>query len=106
MEGDRALVAIADALKKIAYEGLVIGRFGGDEFILVDPQDHDPEALTRELRSYLKEISEERRFAFPLTVSVGYASCTDPREQIIDVKKRADEVLYQDKKVQNAGAIE
>lgn len=41
-----------------------------------------------------------------VTVSVGYASCTDPREQIIDVKKRADEVLYQDKKVQNAGVIE
>lgn len=76
--------------------------------VLIEMQNANiyTEALTRELRSYLKELSEERRFAFPLTVSVGYASCTDPKEQIIDVKKRADEVLYQDKKVQNAGIIE
>ena len=101
-EGDRALVAIADALKKMAYEGLVIGRFGGDEFILVDSQNHDPKSVTRELRSYLKEIASERQFAFALTVSVGYASCTDPSEQITEVKKRADVVLYQDKKAQKA----
>lgn len=98
LEGDRALAAVADALKKAASEGLIIGRFGGDEFILADPMNHDPEKIRAELRSSLTEISENRKFPFSLTISIGYAVCTDPSIEISEIQRQADENLYRDKK--------
>jgi diguanylate cyclase (GGDEF)-like protein len=102
LEGDRALVAVAEALKTMAMDGLVIGRFGGDEFIIADFHRHDPETVKQALRMELKEIVKSKNFTFPLTVSVGYAYCIDPEEKITDVLKRADAMLYEDKKVQGA----
>ncbi|MGN1388488.1 MAG: GGDEF domain-containing protein, partial [Bulleidia sp.] len=100
LEGDRALVAVADALKKVASEGLVIGRFGGDEFILADPRNHDPEKIKQELRDVLEENVRNQKFPFSLTISIGYARCTDPSISITEVQKLADERLYEDKKAQ------
>ncbi len=54
LEDDRALVAVSDSLKKVAADGIVIGRFGGDEFILADSGNHDPERLRSEIRSNLR----------------------------------------------------
>lgn len=98
LEGDKALVAVADTLKKAAGEGFVIGRFGGDEFILVDPKNSDPDQVKRELRKGLSEIAAERNFPYQLTISIGSAVCTDPGEEISAVQARADKALYADKK--------
>jgi diguanylate cyclase (GGDEF)-like protein len=100
LEGDRVLVALADSMKKMACEGMLIGRFGGDEFILIDSENHDPEEIRRELRQLLKETAAERQFGFPVTISIGYAACTNPLEDMKNVKARADASLYEDKKRQ------
>lgn len=102
LEGDRALVAVADALKKVASEGLVIGRFGGDEFILVDPYNNDPQRITNELRANLDEIAKAQSFPSRLTVSIGSAPCTNPDEPITAAQARADAALYADKKAQES----
>lgn len=95
--GDRALVAVADTLKKVASEGIIIGRFGGDEFILVDALNHDPEQVKRDLRESLKEHAEKEEFPFSLTISIGYAKCTNPAKSITEVVALADAELYEDK---------
>lgn len=98
LEGDQALVAVADSLKKAASEGLVIGRFGGDEFILVDPYNSDPDQEAAEIRGELARIAADRNLPYQLTVSIGSSVCTDPREEVSAVKARADAALYADKK--------
>ena len=103
LEGDRALIAVADSLKKIGSDGIVIGRFGGDEFILADARNHNPEEMIRKIRKNLQEAAEEQNFPFSLSISVGYAICTDPSEKINDVQMRADEALYRDKKRKGCG---
>ncbi len=104
MEGDRALVVLAESLKQVSYEGLMIGRFGGDEFIMVDADasQDDPDRIIRLVRESLKERVKQERLPFPLTVSAGYAICTSPDESVLEVKKRADALLYKDKKAQES----
>ncbi|MGM9953395.1 MAG: GGDEF domain-containing protein [Intestinibaculum porci] len=96
--GDQALVTLAETLKKIASEGIVIGRFGGDEFILVDSLNHDPEAVKKEIRIALQEAARQKNFAFDLTISIGYAKCTNAKSKVTDIVASADDALYQDKK--------
>jgi diguanylate cyclase (GGDEF)-like protein len=98
LEGDHALVIIANCLKKLTGEGIVIGRFGGDEFILVDTKNHDPKETVARYRSYLADAAKEQNLPYSLTVAFGYAVCTDPTERIEDVQKRADLALYEDKR--------
>lgn len=96
--GDQALVTLAETLKKIASEGIVIGRFGGDEFILVDSLNHDPEAVKKEIRIALQEAAIQKNYAFDLTISIGYAKCTNAKSKVTDIVASADDALYQDKK--------
>ncbi|MCC6094009.1 MAG: GGDEF domain-containing protein [Eubacterium sp.] len=98
LTGDKALVAVADAMRDFATEGMIIGRFGGDEFILLDSGNHDPEQLMQGLRKNIADISDQRGFPFRLTISIGYAVCTSPEETIASVQDRADRELYIDKK--------
>lgn len=98
LEGDRALVAVADALKKVASQGIVIGRFGGDEFILVDSQNHDPEQIKKELRDCLETLSRKEQFPFDLTISIGHADCHNSDISIANVIEQADHNLYLDKR--------
>ncbi len=76
----------------------MIGRFGGDEFILVDTKNHDPKETVARYRSYLADAAKEQNLPYSLTVAFGYAVCTDPTERIEDVQKRADLALYEDKR--------
>ncbi|PRC43652.1 GGDEF domain-containing protein, partial [Mycobacterium sp. ITM-2017-0098] len=41
IEGDRALVSVADALRATATPSAVIGRSGGEEFVIVDVTSSD-----------------------------------------------------------------
>lgn len=95
--GDQALIAVADSLKKVASDGVVIGRFGGDEFILVDSKNHDPEIVKQSLNDHLAEIVKKNKFPFSLTVSIGYAKCSDPSMRIKEIQSKADAMLYEDK---------
>lgn len=90
-------MAVADSLKVIATEGIVIGRFGGDEFILVDSLNHDPQSIQKELREELRKASLAHHFSFDLTLSIGYAKATQACQKIPDIVSLADQNLYQDK---------
>ncbi|GAB3277606.1 hypothetical protein GCM10027456_69140 [Kineosporia babensis] len=56
--GDDLLVQVADRLRQESQDGAIIGRFGGDEFVLVLPVGH---ACAAELT--------DRAFAAPFTVA-------------------------------------
>jgi diguanylate cyclase (GGDEF)-like protein/PAS domain S-box-containing protein len=44
--GDHVLRQVADDLRRIAHDGDLVGRLGGDEFLLVSQTSDDPGALT------------------------------------------------------------
>ena len=97
VEGDNALKLLAESLKKSAdaCRGFV-GRYGGDEFIMVIPKYRidSPDSLSAELNADLKRVAQEKDLGYDLSVSAGYALCESPRETGSDLVARADEMLY------------
>ena len=98
-EGDRALVAVADALKKVISNHsmpMFAGRYGGDEFILImhPHQTEEAETIIREIREEFSRYQAACRLA----VSVGYDELSGEDDSIQSCIERADKKLYLDKK--------
>ncbi|MBD3610988.1 MAG: diguanylate cyclase [Hydrogenovibrio crunogenus] len=91
--GDETLVQIAKIVQKIVRETDYIGRWGGEEFLLI-ALELDA-SLTAKLAEKIREAIEE--FVFPkvgqVTVSLG-ATVYHKNETEAQLFKRADEALY------------
>lgn len=91
-EGDRALVVIAEALKRTCVSGF-IGRYGGDEFVLIVHDKTDVTALTAAIRSEITARCAD--LPYTISVSVGHDKMRDGDFQ--KCIERADRALYADK---------
>lgn len=97
--GDDALVAMANAMKKVAgnERGLAIGRWGGDEFMMARLGKIDPEKVKVELYYALAEELAAKNLDYDLSLSMGYAWCVDSKESIKSAIDRADKMLFEEK---------
>ncbi|MGH1570692.1 putative bifunctional diguanylate cyclase/phosphodiesterase [Methylobacterium sp. P31] len=104
--GDRCLVAVADALAKAsAANGYMVGRFGGEEFILVAPsrdREHVKQ-ISESVRQAVEDLNiphEQRPDQFStVTVSVGAAFSQDvPSTRVESLITEADRALYEAKR--------
>lgn len=100
VEGDRALVLTAEALRDIAGRtGCFVARYGGDEFAVIGClEEMDPERFGRMIMAAVEEKAAGEKLPYPLTISVGYARCLKDGHtfrQLIDI---ADEMMYRNKK--------
>ncbi len=87
--GDEVLRAFGSVLRRTARSRDIVGRFGGEEFLIVLALGGDADALLRRLRA---EWLTER--PSPVTFSAGVAaSAGDPDETV----SLADQALYQAK---------
>ena len=94
--GDKALVAVAGALRLVCPPTTIIARFGGEEFVVADIyRTDDLHDIAEQLR---KAIAATR---YPITASIGIASAPlrasfDPaeREFIDDLVNVADTAMY------------
>lgn len=90
--GDALLREVARILRESSAEHDLIGRFGGDEFVLLLPQTGlaEAEARTRQIEQLLAEHPE-----LP-TASIGIAEW-QPGETLDDLIHRADEAMFEKK---------
>ena len=98
-EGDKALVAVADVLKRtIGSHSFPVftGRYGGDEFILIlhPHRIEEAESLIREIREGVREYQAP----YELSISVGFDEWSGEGDLIRSCIERADQKLYLDKK--------
>ena len=95
--GDDALKRIAACLIQSVREIDVVGRYGGEEFIILTPETEraGATALAERLRVAIRDL-QIRHPASPtapfITTSVGVANSPSPDWQ--DVVRRADQALY------------
>ena len=99
-EGDKALVTIAESLKKVVNSHNMpsfLARYGGDEFILIahPERKNEIDQMISEFRGELKQ-KDERPYC--LSISAGYDQLTGEHDTIQDCIQRADKKLYQDKR--------
>jgi diguanylate cyclase (GGDEF)-like protein len=97
--GDRALRHVADVMSRNIRGGDVLGRYGGEEFLLIMPDTTVESAavLCNRLRDAVRAsrpegLGEDR----PVTLSGGLAEL-QPQEQREDLIQRADVALYRAK---------
>jgi diguanylate cyclase (GGDEF)-like protein len=90
--GDRALVAVADALKRSTREYDVAARFGGDEFCVLLPETDLDGALTvaERMRALVEEATRAAQVS--VTVSIGavaHRGASVSADELIAVADRA-----------------
>lgn len=99
-EGDAALLVIADILRNVVRGSDVIGRWGGDEFVILvsNGTDITLEAVTARLEGRLREANTTGR-AYPLSVSVGAVSFRAKTPISLEqALADADAALYEEKR--------
>jgi len=98
--GDQVLIGIVKVLKEITRVYDIIGRFGGDEFMIFLPETNHNEALTIGNRiisffnqNKLKILDDEIKVAISMGVSV-----FDGNQKYDQLINNADQAMYHSKK--------
>ncbi|MBL8521299.1 MAG: GGDEF domain-containing protein [Betaproteobacteria bacterium] len=98
--GDKVLTAFATLCQQQLRSNDRLGRYGGEEFMLVMPGSdiaQAPQVFTR-LRLAMRQLDVEGWSAsHQLTFSMGAADLNTPGEDLDAIIKRADEALYRAK---------
>lgn len=98
--GDEVLIHLVRVIKETLRTMDVIGRFGGEEFLIVLPETPLAEAaqtVTRVQRELTKRIFMHNNERLLITFSAGVAM-RGPNEDQVSLIKRADEALYRAKR--------
>jgi diguanylate cyclase (GGDEF)-like protein len=99
--GDRALKALVEVLRRTARSEDLVGRLGGEEFVVLMP---DADAIAGAAGAERLRIAVERSVfrvndqTVPLRVSIGVAALRDPRDDFAALLRRADHALYEAKR--------
>lgn len=96
LAGDQLLATAADVMKGACRKEDIVARWGGDEYIILLPQTNvwEVEQLAERIR---KKCSEMYVSDINLSVSLGYATKKSTYEDIMDIIKRADDLMYKNK---------
>lgn len=96
--GDNVLIIIADLLKKDIRDTDILGRWGGEEFLIICPHTGIREATI--LAEHLRSVLEAHRFEGidSKTCSLGVSEFDLGDDGYKEVIKRADEALYEAKR--------
>lgn len=103
--GDKAMSLVGEVIAKCIRNTDYIGRFGGDEFLLICPGAgikevfEVAERIRKALENHLFVLSDE--VSLRLTVSLGIHECSKEDNSLTDMIKKADKCLYKAKETRN-----
>jgi diguanylate cyclase (GGDEF)-like protein len=94
--GDAALRRVSDALRSVCRVSDIVGRWGGDEFLLVAPGGSSADA--RRVAERVREAVAAQSGGLPLSVSIGIATLAGHEPSLQAIVRRADDALYEAKR--------
>ena len=95
--GDRVLRSVADVIRRTFRQSDIVCRYGGEEFLVVQPDTDVTEAATAAARVFKEVEAASAEIGIPVTVSVG-ATYVDPAvDSPENAIHRADRALYASK---------
>lgn len=106
--GDRLLICVANAMRGYFGRDAVLGRIGGDEFIMMYLKA-DKSCAGRIMNDFVKYIDSECRRECPeikVTASLGYVLCPDFGSDVLALADLADKALYEAKRHGKNTAVE
>lgn len=98
-EGDRLLVAVAAGLQTAVRAEDAVGRFGGDEFLVLAPvRDADgAHALAMHLLGAVRDVTTPFGAAGRISASIGFALAPFDAQHPMKLLQLADDAMYQAK---------
>jgi diguanylate cyclase (GGDEF)-like protein len=104
-EGDFVLTRTASIFQSMLRKQDLVGRWGGEEFLIIVPGPCDAEVLAERIRCEIANVDYRQGSAsFHITVSIGVA-CAIPTSSVDEILKKADKALYKAKRIKNAIAV-
>ncbi len=101
MAGDAALRMVAEACRSVLRQSDILGRFGGEEFVILLPGTDQTAAaaIANKLRTELEQRRiEHEDHSFVVTASFGVAGVTSPADASLEeLLRRADQAVYEAK---------
>lgn len=97
--GDKVLIALSQSLKS-SFVGAIVGRIGGDEFVIYLPEIQNRSALESIIQRFKTDWDERQmslRLSYKMTVSMGVAFCPDDGVTYDTLWRCADEAVYKAK---------
>ena len=104
--GDAVLRTLAKKVRQSMPADAVIGRNGGDEFVIMligDESEHADDVFTNLVDSDLECIHDGKRYSF--TISLGYVGWPDQATDLKDAYTKADAALYAVKLADKAASM-
>ncbi|NLT66014.1 MAG: sensor domain-containing diguanylate cyclase [Acidobacteria bacterium] len=102
LAGSRALAEIGQVFKRIVRETDVVGRYGGDEFVIVLPETplNGAMVIAERIRKKVEECEfVAQDLSIRLTVSLGVANCPKHTLTAEGLIKKADAAMYRAKEL-------
>ncbi len=102
LEGDQALIDMANILKATYRDSDIVGRIGGDEFVVIPigTTGDDIKIITDRFQENLENHNAKRNRGYKLSISIG-VSYYDPENpcSIDELLLQADRMMYEQKKL-------
>ena len=94
--GDEILKQVVNVCRKYLRQQDVLGRFGGDEFIILLPETNLMETIeiAQRLNHGIQSIPYERNWHVHVSISYGAAEAADTDKELDQLMQRADVLLY------------
>ena len=100
-DGDRVLLELVYNIRRMLRAGDLVGRVGGEEFLVLSPSVKEADLLA--LAERIRSAVERTPFhiagqAYALTVSIGAAIADPSGPDMMGARRRADAALYEAKR--------
>ncbi len=94
--GDRLMATVADRLRGICGDTKWVARFGGDEFVIIDPTPTSRESCVKFAQSVVLGLSkpfdlDEDRISISASIGISFGGAADDPETLV---KDADLAMY------------
>jgi two-component system cell cycle response regulator len=100
-EGNRALVEVADVLRRCFRQSDLLARYGGDEFaaLALCSDETDDATMRARLMHALDAVNSRPDRAYALGFSVGILACSPSDDHTLaQLLEKADELMYREKR--------
>jgi diguanylate cyclase (GGDEF)-like protein len=101
-EGDFALLESAEIIRKSFRESDILGRIGGDEFVVFTTGENNNkiDAVTKRIESYINKANTTHNKPYQISFSVVYAVYNKKNQKatLEELLHEADKDLYKNKK--------
>jgi diguanylate cyclase (GGDEF)-like protein len=100
-DGDRVLLELVANIRRMLRTGDLVGRVGGEEFLVLAPSVRESDLLA--LAERIRNAVEHTAFriggeSYALTVSIGVAIADPSEADMMSTRRRADAALYEAKR--------